>query len=299
MDSFNKNLDNDDFIILKKEFPDKWQFLNKKLAYPYEYLNSIDDYKKLVYNLKKEDCFSKLNNKCLDDEEIQKTKEIFEIFETESGEKLTKLYLKSDAILLADVFEKFMKISIEEYENNPLYSVSLPGYTWQCGMKRTDIKLQTLQDKDMILILENNTRGGISSVMGDRFEKKSDENKEILYVDANNLYGGAMSEHLPNDGIKFDNKVKLEDIIKTPDDSDIGYFIEVELKYPDKIKEKTKKFAFASLTEKTNPDVFSDYIKKIKLDTYTKTKKLICDWSDKENYLIHYRMLKLMLDMER
>ena len=70
--------------------------------------------------------------------------------------------------------------------------MSLPGYTWQCGMKQTDIKLQTLQDKDKILLLENEIRGGISSVMGDRFVK-SDENKKIVYVDANNLYGWAMS----------------------------------------------------------------------------------------------------------
>ena len=66
--------------------------------------------------------------------------------------------------------------------------MNLPGYTWQCGMKDTIIKLQTLQDKDMILLIKNIIRGGISSVMGDRYVK-SDENKKILYVDANNLYG--------------------------------------------------------------------------------------------------------------
>ena len=65
---------------------------------------------------------------------------------------------------------------------------SLPGYTWESGLKYTNIKLQTLQDKDMILLLENNIRGGISSVMGGRYVK-SDENKKILYIDANNLYG--------------------------------------------------------------------------------------------------------------
>ena len=88
---------------------------------------------------------------------------------------------------MADVFQKFFKKSIEEYGINPLYCVSLPGYTWQCGMKHTDIKLQTLQDKDMILILENITRGGVSSVMGSRYVK-TDEDKKILNVDANNLY---------------------------------------------------------------------------------------------------------------
>ena len=110
-----KRLDNDDFIILKKESPEKWQYLNKKLAYPYEYFNSIDDYKKHLYNLKKEDFFSKLKNKCPDDEEKQRTKEIHEIFANKSGENLTKLYLKGDVNLLAEVFEKFFEISTEEY----------------------------------------------------------------------------------------------------------------------------------------------------------------------------------------
>ena len=188
LDGLVKNLNQDDFRILKKEFPDKWQYLSKNLAYPYEYFNSIGDYQKPVDNLKKEDCFSKLKNKCTDYEEIQRTKEIIKIFNIKNGEDLAHLYLKRDVILLADVFEKFIKISIEEYGINPLYCVSLPGYTWQCGMKYTDIKLQTFQNKDMILLLENNIRGGISSVMGDRYIE-SGENEKIMYVDANNLYG--------------------------------------------------------------------------------------------------------------
>ena len=119
-------MDEDDFKILKKEFPDKWRYLNKKLAYPYEYFNSIDDYKKPVHNLKKEDFFSKLKNKCPDDEEIQRTKEIIEIFNIKDGKELTELYLKSDVFLLADVFENFIKISVEELGINPLYCES----TW-------------------------------------------------------------------------------------------------------------------------------------------------------------------------
>ena len=249
LDGLVENLNEDDFKILKKEFPGKWQYLNKKLAYPYEYFNNIKDYQKPVNNLKKEDFFSKLNNKSPDDEEIQRTEEIIETFDIENGEELTELFLKSDVILLADVFEKFFKISIEEYGINLLYCVSLPGYTWQCGMKYTDINLQTLQDKDMILLLENNKRGGISSVMGDRYVK-SDQKKKILYVDANNLYGHSMSQPLPYDEIKFDNSFELGDIINTPDDIDVGYFVEVNLTYPNNIKHKTKNFPFAPVNKK-------------------------------------------------
>ena len=195
LDKLVKNLDKDDFEILKKEFSDKWQYLNKNLAYPYEYFNSIDDYEKPVDNLKNEDFFSKLKNDYPDDEEIERTKEIIKLFNIRDGEELTKLYCKIDVFLLADVFEKFVKVSTKEYKINPLYCVSLPGYTYQCAFKYTDVKLQTLQDKDLILLKENNIRGGISSVMGDRYVK-SDENNTVIYVDATNLYGYSMSQLL-------------------------------------------------------------------------------------------------------
>ena len=79
---------------------------------------------------------------------------------------------------------------------------------------------------------------------------KSDKNKKILYKDATNLYGHLMSESLSYDEIKFDKNVKLEDILNTPDDNDIGYFIEVDLKNPDNKKEKTKHFPFAPENKK-------------------------------------------------
>ena len=207
--------------------------------------------------------------------------DIIKRFNLKKGEELTEIYLKSDVLLLTCVFEKFIKVSFNEFEINPLYCVSLPGYTWQCGLKYTGINLQTLQDKDMILLIENNIRGGISSVMGDRFIK-SDDSKKVLYLDANNLHGHSMSEPLPYDEIKFDNNVNLEDILNTPDDSDIGYFIEVDLIYPNNKKEKTKNFPFAPVNKKIIADKFSDYMREIKPDTYIQTKKMICDWSDKK-----------------
>ena len=276
---------------LKTGFPDKWKFFTKKLAYPYEDFNSIDDYKKPVNILEKKDFFSKLKNKCPDDKEIERTMDIIKRFNIKNGEELTEINLQSDVLLLACVFEKFIKASVNEFDINPLYCVSLPGYTWQCGLKYTGINLQTLQDKDMIMLLENNIRGGISSVMGSRYVK-SDESKKVLYIDANNIYGHSMGEPLPYDKIKFDKNVELEDVLNTPDDSDIGYFVEADLIYPDNIKEKTENLPFAPVSKKINPDNFSDYMKEIRPDTYVQSSKLICDWSDKKNYLVHYRMLK-------
>ena len=146
-----------------------------------------------------------------------------------NGEELTQICLKSDVSLLACVFEKFIKVSVNKFGINPLYCVSLPVYTWKCGLKHSDIKLKTLQDKYMILILEKNVRRGISSIMGDRYVK-SDDNKKVLYREANKLYDYSMSQRLPYDQIKFDKNVKLEDKLDTADFSDIGYFVEVDFK---------------------------------------------------------------------
>ena len=248
---------------MKKELPDNWHYLRKKLAYPYEYFNKIDDYKKPVDNLKEEDFFSKLKNDYPDDDEIEGTKEIINLFDIKNGEELTKLYCKSDVILLADVFEKIIKVSTEEYKINPLYCVSFPGYTYQCALKYTDIKLQTLQDKDLILLVENNIRGGISSVMGNRYVK-SDENKKILYMDATSLYGHSMSQMLPYDEIKFEKDIGLEKILNTPDESEIGYFVEVDLKYPNNIKKKTKNFPFCPENKKIDQNKYNEYMKSMK-----------------------------------
>ena len=72
----------------------------------------------------------------------------------------------------------------------------LLGIHGKQNFKLTNIKLDFIKDKHLLLLLENNIRGGISSVVGDRFVE-SNENKQILYIDANNLYGWAMSQYLP------------------------------------------------------------------------------------------------------
>ena len=113
-----------DVKFLKTGFPNKWKYLTEKLAYPYEYFNSIGDYQKLVDNLKKEDFFNKLKNKCPDDEEIERTMDIIKRFNIKNGEELTKIYLKSDVLLLACVFENFIKVSVNEIGIIPLYCVS-------------------------------------------------------------------------------------------------------------------------------------------------------------------------------
>ena len=79
------------------------------------------------------------------------------------------------------LLKNIVKVSTEENGINPLYCVSLPGYIFQCALQNSDIKLQTLQDKDLILLIENNIRGGISSVMGNRYVKSDENKKNFIY----------------------------------------------------------------------------------------------------------------------
>ena len=134
--------------------------------------------------------------------------------------------------------------------------------------------------------------------MGDRYVKL-DDNKKILYTDATNVYEHSRSEPLHYDEIEMWHghpdlyMDKIEEVLITPDDSDIGYFVEIDLKYPDKIEEKIKKFPFFLEIKVILKDNYNVYMKKIKHQNYEKAKTLI--WTDKKNYLIHYRMLKVFV----
>ena len=167
------------------------------------------------------------------------------MFNNRNGEELTQKFLKSDISLLICVFENFIKVSVDEFGINPLYCVGLPSCTCQCGLKNTGINLQTLQQKDLILKLGNNIRCGISSIMGDRYVKL-DKNKNLLYMDATHFFGHSMIQSLPYDKINMWHvdpnlyMINFKETLDRSDDSDTGYFIEVDLRYPDNRKEKTK-----------------------------------------------------------
>ena len=205
--------------------------------------------------------------------------------------------MKSDVLLLACVFEKFIKVSVNEFCINPIYCVSLLRHTWQCALKYTGKILRALQDKDIFSTVEYNIRGGISSVMGDRYVK-SIENKKIIYADANILYGHSMSQPIPYDEIEMWHghpdpyMNKLEEVLNTPDDSDFGHFVDFDLEYLDFMKTNTKKITFCPEHKINHKEKYNDNMKKIEPKNYTKLKKLKCDWTDKERYLVHYRMLK-------
>ena len=107
-------------------------------------------------------------------------------------------YLKSDILLLADVFENFRKTCLQSYKLDPCHYFTSLGLSWDAMLKMTDIKLELMTDIDMFQFIEKGMRGGISYI-ANRYSKanniylktfgKSKPSKCIIYLDANNLYG--------------------------------------------------------------------------------------------------------------
>ena len=304
LEKLTESLKDIDYIHLKKHFPDHWKLLKNKLAYPYEFYKKLEDYEKPIEELLeagKEAYFSKTKNEIPDQDEIERTNKIIKLFNIKNGRQLTELYCKADIILLSDIFEKFIDVSKTEFAVNPLYHISLPGTTWSNGLKYSKLELELIKNVDLFQMFESGIRGGISGIFGDRYIE-SDNNTVILHVDMNNLYGFAMLFHLPtgnfqiyeNDSIteSFINKV-----LNTHDCCDTGYVLIVDLMYPDNIKYKSKNFPFCPENKTIDPVNYTEYMKEHQPKPHRPTSKLICDQTNKEYYIVHYRNLKFYLRM--
>ena len=144
--------------------------------------------------------------------------------------------MKSDVLLLSDLFERFREVNLRYFGIDPCHCYSAPGLTWQAGLKYTNINLELITNIDILLSFEKAIKGGISGIMGSR-HVKADEHHKLLYVDANNLYGWAMMENQPYGEFKNLDPVNFnkEAILSISKDSPFGYFFEVDLEYPDSI----------------------------------------------------------------
>ena len=304
LEKSTESLKDDDYIHLKKHFPNHWMLLKNKLAYPYEFYETLEDYEEPieeVINYGSGAYFSKTKNKIPDPEEIDRTNEIIKLFNIKNGRELTELYNKADVILLADLFEKFIEISISNFGINPLYHISLPGTTWSNGLRYTRVELELIKNVDLFQMFENGIRGGLSGVFGDRYIE-SDNNTVILHVEMNNFYGFAMLLYRPTGNFQiYENnsitKSFINKVISTHDCSNIGYVLIVDLIYPDNIQYKSKNFPFCPENKTINPDNYTEYMKEHEPKPHRPTNKLICDQTNKEYYIVHFRNLKFYLRM--
>ena len=207
------------------------------------------------------------------------------------------LYLKSDILLIADVFENFRKTCLEYYKLDPCHYFTSPGLSWDAMLKMTNIKLELMTDIDMFQFVEKGMRGGISYIANrygkgnNVYMKEYDEKKPskyIMYLDANNLYGWAMSQYLPTGGFKWmtDKQINNIDLAKYYENSEKGLILEVDLEYPNELHNLHNDYPLAAERVCVTKGMLSGYCKKI-ADKYNIStglvQKLIPTLKNKEN----------------
>ena len=188
---------------------EQFELMKQKGVYPYDHMDSFDKFNKTELPTK-EEFYSILSNEHITDEQYEHAKNVWNTFKLQSMGEYHDLYLKSDVLLLADVFENFGKTCLQYYFTSP-------GLSWDAMLKMTDIKLKLISDIDMYQFIEKGMRGGTSYIANrhgkanNKYMKTYNEkapSKYIMYLDANNLYGWAMSQHLPTGDFKWLSKNK-------------------------------------------------------------------------------------------
>ena len=256
----------------------KFVLLLRKGVYPYEYMDTRERFNEILLP-SKEDFYSNLNMEDISDIDYRYPNNVFKRFKLENLGDYPDLYVQSDTLLLADVFNNFRDMCIKEYELDPAHFLSLPRLAWQACLKKTNIELELLTDYDMLLMVEERIRGGICHSIhrytkaNNKYIKNYNINEEssyIQYLDANNLYGWAMSKKLPVNRFKWlDNDKINEEFIKNYNENNKkGYILEVDVKYPKKLH-----------------DLHSDLPLLPQRMEINKCKKIVCNLYDKKNML--------------
>ena len=282
---------------------DKLDLMARKGVYPYDYMDSFDKFNEQLPP--KEEFFCILNNKHISNDDFKHAKNVWKTFSLKSMGEYHDLYLKSDILLLTDVFERFRKTCLEFYKLDPCHYFTSPGLSWDAMLKMTNIKLELISDVDMFLFIEKGLCSGINYIANrhgeanNKYMKEYDEkapSKYIMYLDANNLYGWAMSQYLPTGGFRWMTQKQIDkiDLAKYKEDSEKGLIMEVDLEYPEELHNLHNDYPCYPST------MLSKYCKNIS-DKYKISTglvhKLIPTLSNKKNYVLHYRNLQLYLSL--
>ena len=184
----------------------QYNLLIRKGIYPHEYLSSWD--KSEESQLPPIEAFySNLNMMNVSEDDYQHVQRVWKEFRICNLGEYHDLYLCTDVILLANVFEAFRDTCLEHYKLDPVHFYTLPGLAWKACLRKTRVRLELLTDPDMLLMFERGIRGGITQAvhrnavvnneyMGEVYNPK-EESSYLQYLDANNLYGWVMSQPLP------------------------------------------------------------------------------------------------------
>ena len=283
LDKLAENLSDEDFQYLVEEVGSKnLEQLKQKGDYPYEYTNSFERFKEEKLYARKYFYSCTKDGKIGDDGKISvghisikdylTCEKIWNKFKIKNMGNYHDHYLKKDVLLSADVFEKFIDICLKYYGFDPGHYFSSPGLSWDALLKMAGINLEKISDIDKYLSIEQGLRGGISYIakryakvnnkyMND-YDPKKLIKKCILYLDMNNLYGWAMSEYLPHGGFKWLKNVDEFDMMSTSEKSLIGYFLNVDLEYPDELHGLHNDYPLTPEKRAASIDMLSNYCKK-------------------------------------
>ena len=312
VDSVNFLLSSLDKLVKgSEEFPimhrtvaeeNKWRLLLKKGIYPYQYMDSFARFGENQLPPKNE-FYSSLCGKGIKDEEYAHAQEVWTTFGCQNLGDYHDLYVATDVLLLADVFENFRKVCQEKYGLDPGHYCSAPGLSWDPLLKKTGVKLELLTDMDMHLFIERGTRGGISMV-SKRYVKVVEEYKPaeptnyITYLGANNLYGWAMSLPLPKRGFHWKRLMPTEEqVMKMKWNSKKGWILEVDLEYPKELQDAHNDYLLGPEKKSIKLEQMSGYQRRLLADldlTMRNTVKLVLTLEDKEKYVVHYKNLQVL-----
>ena len=228
--------------LMGKDFNGEYlKLVKEKEIYPYKYMNSL---KKFSENKlpDKSKFFSSLKDSGINEEQYDRAVSVWKVFKIKNLGEYHDLYLKRDVLLLVDVFEKFIKTCLDYYNLDPSHYFSAPVLSFDAMLKMTKVKLQTISDINVHLLIEKSMRGGISNICkryalaNNKYLKNYDSNKEntfIMYWDGNNLYGWAMNQLLPYSDFNFLTKKEINEFSLDclSENSSISYILEVDLEY--------------------------------------------------------------------
>ena len=311
LDKLVNNLPKDDLKYTSKVFKGKkLNLLSQKGVYPYDFMDSFEKFDQTKLPTK-DQFYSILNDQHITDDEYDHAKKVWKTFKIKTMGEYHDLYLGSDVLLLADVFESFRKTCLQYYKLDPCHYFTSPGLSWDAMLKMTNIKLELMTDIDMYQFIEKGLRGGVSYIAhrygkaNNKYMKEYNEkapSKYIMYLDANNLYGWAMSQYLPTGNFKWmsEKEISKIDLGKYKTDGKKGLILEVDLEYPQELHDLHNDYPIAPEKVKVSNGMLSEYCKKI-ADKYNISiglvSKLVPMLGDKKEYVLHYRNLQLYLDL--
>ncbi|KAK3107584.1 hypothetical protein FSP39_017789 [Pinctada imbricata] len=310
------------FHQLRDEFPNPNQsnLLLQKGVYCYEYVDSPEKFNRTT--LPPIDSFySHLTGETISDQDYEHARNVWSTMNMQNLGEYHDLYLKTDVLLLADVFEHFRDSILEYFHLDPCYFYTAPGLSWSAALRMTKCSLTLLTDPDMYLFFEQ-LRGGVSMI-SNKFAHANNPHVQdydnslphtwIQYLDCNSLYAHTMTFPLPTGGFRWLSRDEVEtlDITTIALDGEKGYVLEVDLEYPDHLHDDHSDLPVAPEHIEVSDDQLSPYSKRLLKKMYSghsneglnqtihriKTRKLVPNLYGKSHYILHVRNLYQYIEL--